>query len=352
MLCYILFYIFLLILITSCSAAILSRSMTSLNQYFNRHVTLPVSSELQQVLMTIGSVGIKIAEELAAAPINGALGLAASDEANPSGDSQKKLDVVANDLMKTALRATGAVFAMASEEDAEVELVPAVGGSESLFVAFDPLDGSSNIDCASPTGTIFGVYRRDDSQPLLRAARGSMVAAGYVLYSSSTEYVLSCGAVVAGFTLDRASGDFVLTRPRITAPPHGPFYSLNEGRSADWPRGLFQYIDDVKNGRGRQRGVRYSSRYVCSLVADLHRTLLYGGWAGNPRSHLRLLFEAAPLAFILEQAGGAGSDGKEALLDVQPASTHHRLPVFLGSAEDIAELHSYGDIQQLTSIKY
>ena len=127
--------------------------------------------------------------------------------------------------------------------------------------------------------------------------------------------------------------------------------SLNEGRSADWPDGLRRYIDDIKNGKSIW-GKRYSSRYVCSLVADFHRTLLYGGWAGNPRSHLRLLYEGLPLAMLVEEAGGKGTDGIQRLLDISLQQLHQRTPVFLGSKDDIIELLTYGDVQQIGTIKY
>lgn len=127
--------------------------------------------------------------------------------------------------------------------------------------------------------------------------------------------------------------------------PAGQIYSLNDARYFDWPAGLQKYIDTVRQGKG-QSGKQYSARYVCSLVADLHRTLLYGGWAGNPRSHLRLLYEANPLSFVAEQAGGKGSDGKRDILGIEPSALHQRLPFFVGSVEDIEELVGYEDVQQ------
>ncbi|KAK9845922.1 hypothetical protein WJX81_006049 [Elliptochloris bilobata] len=134
-------------------------------------------------------------------------------------------------------------------------------------------------------------------------------------------------------------------------PARGQIYSVNDARYFDWPAGLRRYIDDVRQGRG-QSGKQYSARYICSLVADFHRTLLYGGLAMNPRSHLRLVYEANPLAFLVEQAGGRGSDGVRRILDLAPEKLHQRLPLFLGSQEDIAELESYGDVQQLKNPGY
>ena len=185
-----------------------------------------------------------------------------------------------------------------------------------------------------------------------------LVGAGYVMYSSSTELVFAAassgggggGSGVHGFTLDPSSKQYLLTRQNIRVPTRGPFYSLNEGKSNDWPPALKSYIEDMKRGTGQVAGNKMSSRYVCSLVADVHRTMLYGGWCGNPRSHLRYLFEAAPLAFLFEKAGGAASDGVSDLLDLEPnKGLHHRLPVFLGSRGDIDELRRYGDVRQVGS---
>jgi fructose-1,6-bisphosphatase I len=145
---------------------------------------------------------------------------------------------------------------------------------------------------------------------------------------------------------------FCLSRTRIKCPPHGPYYSLNEAREPDWSPSLQQWIADAKTGRTATKQT-YSSRYVCSLCADFHRTLLQGGWCGNPRPHLRLLYEAAPLAFVMEAAGGSGTDGtSKHLLDVVPEGLHDRLSVFLGSSEDIADLVSYGDVRQVEFKRY
>jgi len=303
---------------------------------------------MPQNVIAIANSAVEISGMLSRAPIDGNIG-GGSGASSGDRDVQKPLDILSNDIVKTRLLKTGAVSWIATEEDDE----PIAGDiSRGLTVCYDPLDGSSNIDCASPTGSIFSISdpaSLDSGERFQLRPGDDLSCAGYVLYSSSTELVLSLGrehdAGVCGFTLDRATGDFVLTRSNIKVPERGQFYSLNDGRSTDWPEGLQRYIQHIKDGRG-ESGQRYSSRYVCSLVADLHRTLLYGGWCGNPRSHLRLLFEGAPLAFILEAAGGAGSDGIKRLLEIQPLKIHHRLPVFLGSRLDILELQSYKDVQQ------
>eukprot|EP00471_Norrisiella_sphaerica_P005433 CAMPEP_0184482368 /NCGR_PEP_ID=MMETSP0113_2-20130426/3933_1 /TAXON_ID=91329 /ORGANISM="Norrisiella sphaerica, Strain BC52" /LENGTH=347 /DNA_ID=CAMNT_0026862061 /DNA_START=219 /DNA_END=1262 /DNA_ORIENTATION=- len=274
---------------------------------------------------------------------------------NVQGEKQKKLDVYANEVMKKALFETGVVAALATEEEENIILpTPTVNQGPLFAVAFDPLDGSSNIDCSVPTGTIFSIYKvpgkksndpeSTSTNPFLQPVT-SIVASGYVMYSSATSLVFSVGKGTHILSLDPDTKKFVLTSARVRVPDRGPFYSLNEARYFDWPKGLQKYISDVKQGHGTW-GKKYSSRYVCSLVADVHRTILYGGWAGNPRPHLRLLFEAAPLSFLLDQAGGKGSDGSRPILSYTPASLHQRLPVFLGSVEDIEELESYGEVQQ------
>ena len=254
------------------------------------------------------------------------------------------------------------------------------GKSSLPFVAvFDTLDGSSNIAACIPTGTIFGIYRRTNSEARGGGGGGGeggegedggalverealrpgkhLLLAGYSLYSSATMLVLTLSggseeAGTHGFTLDPDIDAFVCTHPRIRVPQRGQFYSLNDARFDDWSPELQRYITTVRQGRG-QSGKQYAARYVCSLVADLHRTLLYGGWAGNPRSHLRRVYEAAPLSAVTAAAGGRATDGEAAsVLDVSPEALHSRAPFFAGSSLDIAELLSFGDVRQSGKKKY
>ncbi|KAL3687861.1 hypothetical protein R1sor_014170 [Riccia sorocarpa] len=274
-----------------------------------------------------------------------------------SRDAPKPLDIVANDIIKAALRKSGNVAALASEEEDS----PVWIGEGQYVVVFDPLDGSRNIDASIPTGTIFGIYRRlfaTGNLPLVEQARkhclrkgSELVASGYALYSSATMLCLSVGDGAHAFTLDGSCGEFVLTHRDLKIPKRGQIYSVNDARYHDWPAGLRRYIDDIRQGKG-QYPKKYSARYICSLVADLHRTILYGGVAMNPRSHLRLVYEAHPLSFLVEQAHGKGSDGKRRILDLQATDLHQRLPLFLGSPDDILELESYGDVQQLVNPGY
>ncbi|KAK9901591.1 hypothetical protein WJX75_003787 [Coccomyxa subellipsoidea] len=297
----------------------------------------------------------KIAHLLSRAGIEDLFGEAEAPAGSADRDKAKKLDIVANEVMKVALEGTGRVSLMASEEDDEPVSVHSACGREggSYVAVFDPLDGSRNIDASIPTGTIFGLYAAATSgEPTDALQPGTrQIAAAYSLYSSATMLVVSWGSGVHGFTLDTTVGEFVLSHPKIQIPQRGQIYSVNDARYFDWPEGLRRYIDDIRQGKG-QNPKQYSARYICSLVADFHRTLLYGGVAMNPRSHLRLIYEANPLGFLAEQAGGRASDGKRRILDIQPEKLHQRLPLFLGSPDDIAELESYEDVQQINNPGY
>ncbi|KAL6218346.1 hypothetical protein ACLB2K_011560 [Fragaria x ananassa] len=273
-------------------------------------------------------------------------------------DAPKPLDILSNEIILSSLRNSGKVAVMASEED---DTPVWISDDGPYVVVTDPLDGSRNIEASIPTGTIFGIYKRlaeldhlpKEEKALLNSLQAGtrLVAAGYVLYSSATIFCTSFGSGTHAFTLDHSTGDFILTHPSLKIPPRGQIYSVNDARYFDWPEGLRKYIDTVRQGKGRYPK-KYSARYICSLVADLHRTLLYGGVAMNPRDHLRLVYEANPLSFLVEQAGGKGSDGKNRILSIQPIKLHQRLPLFLGSLEDMDELESYGDVQQKVNPGY
>ncbi|KAK3016270.1 hypothetical protein RJ639_006101 [Escallonia herrerae] len=299
---------------------------------------------------------------LVASPYNTSLGEhsgIAGGGAGASGrDKPKPLDIVSNEIILSSLRNSGKVAVMASEEDD----APIWLNDDGPFVVVtDPLDGSRNIDASIPTGTIFGIYNRlveadhlptEEKAMLNSLQSGSrLVASGYVLYSSATILCTSFGSGTHAFTLDHSTGDFVLTHPSIKIPPRGQIYSVNDARYFDWPEGLRRYIDTVRQGKGKNPK-KYSARYICSLVADFHRTLLYGGVTMNPRDHLRLVYEANPLSFLVEQAGGRGSDGTIRILSIQPVKLHQRLPLFLGSLEDMEELETYGDVQQKVNPGY
>ncbi|OEU14166.1 putative fructose-1,6-bishosphatase [Fragilariopsis cylindrus CCMP1102] len=292
---------------------------------------------------------------------------------NIQGEEQKKLDVISNDVLKNALRWSGQLTTLASEEeDRPVDIMGnSVSSSEILledtgrYVAvFDPLDGSSNVDAGIPVGTIFGIFDQaecsiEDIEDLSDSVKmeekclqdtlqpgNNLVAAGYCLYSSATSFVFTLGAGVYGFTLDENIGEFILTHADMKIPPRGKIYSFNEANRWDWDRPLQLYITDIQQGLGDTKS-RYSSRYIGSMVGDVHRTLQYGGIFGypadkrNPDGKLRLLYEAAPMAFILEQAGGLALTGKNRIMNIPPTSVHQRVPCILGSRDDVLEMRRY-----------
>ncbi|PHT70202.1 Fructose-1,6-bisphosphatase, chloroplastic [Capsicum annuum] len=281
---------------------------------------------------------------------------------NAQAEDQKKLDVVSNEVFSNCLRASGRTGIIASEEeDVPVAVEESYYGN--YIVVFDPLDGSSNIDAAVSTGSIFGVYSPNDDclldledTTMLDSVEqrcivnvcqpgNNLLAAGYCMYSSAVIFVLSLGNGVFSFTLDPMFGEFILTQEHIQIPKAGKIYAFNEGNYQLWDDRLKKYIDHLKDPG--PSGNPYSSRYIGSLVGDFHRTLLYGGIYGYPRDKksrngkLRLLYECAPMSFIVEQAGGKGSDGQQRILDIQPAEIHQRVPLYIGSIEEVEKLEKY-----------
>jgi len=290
-------------------------------------------------------------------------------EVNVQGEDQKKLDVITNDLLKRALRFTGRLGVLASEEeDVPVNLAEnanegvLIDESEKYVAVFDPLDGSSNVDAGIPTGTIIGIYEHDencvidpDSAEEERTAQEAqclantlqpgtnLVAAAYCLYSSSTFFVLTLGAGTYGFTLDENIGEFVLSHPNIRIPETSSIISFNEANTPNWDEPLQEVISKWKKGTGKS-GNKFSSRYIGSMVGDVHRTLLYGGVFGYPgdkknkNGKLRLLYEGAPMSYIVEQAGGLSTTGRKRVMEISPEVVHQRVPVLMGSKNDIQEI--------------
>nr|WP_287938598.1 class 1 fructose-bisphosphatase [Algoriphagus sp.] len=297
------------------------------------------SGELSQLLRDIALAAKIVNRETnraGLANIGGAFG-----QTNVQGEEQQKLDVIANIRFMRALSKGGEVCAIVSEEeDAVIDLQ---NNSGKYVVAIDPLDGSSNIDVNISIGTIFSIYRRKSPigspiqlKDIMQPGR-EQVAAGYVLYGSSTMLVYTTGCGVNGFTYENSLGEFFLSHPDIQAPKTGNIYSINEGLQLEWEKGIAAYIQSCKERK-------MQSRYIGSLVADFHRNLLKGGiylypaTQKNPSGKLRLLYEANALAFIIEQAGGKASDGKQRILDVQPESLHQRTPLLIGSAQMVEEV--------------
>jgi fructose-1,6-bisphosphatase I len=268
---------------------------------------------------------------------------------NVQGEQVMKLDDFANDVLVKVLDHTGYLCVMASEEMADPIPIPQQFQKGPYVIVFDPLDGSSNIDANVNIGTIFGIYRRLTASgdgtlgDLLQPGR-SLMCAGYVVYGPSTMLVYTTGKGVHGFTLDPSVGEFLLSHPDIKTPPRSKIYSVNEGNYRYWAPEVRAYVDHLKGGDGKEERKPYSLRYIGSLVADFHRNLVYGGIFMYPadqkeakavRGKLRLLYEANPLAFIAEQAGGVATDGERRILDLEPQDLHQRTPLYIGSRDDV-----------------
>lgn len=301
--------------------------------------------ELSRLLRDIGIAAKIVNREVNKAGLADILGEFGS--VNVQGEDVKKLDVFANEQFIAALSAGGETCAVASEEnEGLVHIDSIVSKNAKYIVCVDPLDGSSNIDVNVAIGTIFSIYRRtsfsgpaDESDYLQRGTE--QVAAGYIIYGSSTMLVYTTGKGVNGFTLDPSIGEFCLSHPDMKCPAEGKIYSINEGNYVHFQDGVKQYIKycQVEDSASKRP---YSSRYIGSLVADFHRNLLKGGifiypsTLKSPKGKLRLLYECNPLAFIIEQAGGKASDGFRRILDIQPVSLHQRTPLFIGSSDMVS----------------
>lgn len=320
-----------------------------------------IDTELTIVLSSISMACKQIASLVQRAGISNLTGVQGA--VNIQGEDQKKLDVVSNEVFSNCLRSSGRTGIIASEEE-DVPVAVEESYSGNYIVVFDPLDGSSNIDAAVSTGSIFGIYSPNDEclaeivgdDPTLALTEqrcvvevcqpgSNLLAAGYCMYSSSVIFVLTIGKGVFSFTLDPMYGEFVLTQENIQIPKAGKIYSFNEGNYQLWDDKLKKYVDDLKDPG--PSGKPYSARYIGSLVGDFHRTLLYGGIYGYPRDKkskngkLRLLYECAPMSFIVEQAGGKGSDGHQRVLDIKPTEIHQRVPLYIGSSDEVEKVEKY-----------
>jgi len=319
-------------------------ALKTLGQFIiERQADFPYAKgELSRLLRDVGIASKIVNREVNKAGLVDILG--AQGTRNVHGENVTKLDIYANDQFIGALGSGGETSAIASEENDEiVPITTKVSKQAKYVVCVDPLDGSSNIDVNVSIGSIFAIYRRlDPDKPYIEAdflqPGTAQVAAGYVIYGSSTMLVYTTGHGVNGFTLDPSIGEFCLSHPDMKCPETGSIYSINEGNYSRFPDGVKKYIkhcqvDDDATGRP------YASRYIGSLVADFHRNLLKGGifiypsTAKSPNGKLRLLYECNPLAFIIEQAGGKASDGQQRILDLVPTALHQRTPFFIGSTE-------------------
>ncbi|KAF5747595.1 Fructose-1 6-bisphosphatase [Tripterygium wilfordii] len=281
---------------------------------------------------------------------------------NIQGEDQKKLDVISNEVFCNCLRSSGKTGIIASEEE-DVPVAVEETYSGNYIVVFDPIDGSANIDTALTTGSIFGIYGPDrqclidiDDESTLDQENQrcivnvcqpgrNLLAAGYCLYSSSVVFTLSIGKGVYAFTLDPTYGEFVLTHENIKIPASGKIYSFNEGNYDLWDDKLKNYLCHLR--QPGSNGKPYSGRYIGCLVGEIHRMLLCGGIYGNPKNknskngNLRLLYECAPMSYLVEQAGGKAIDGQQRILDIQPVEIHQRTPIFIGSQDEVEKLQGY-----------
>jgi fructose-1,6-bisphosphatase I len=311
-----------------------------------------VSGEFSGLLHDIALAGKMITKEVRRAGLIDILGT--TEEINIQGEIVQKLDEYANDLLINTLTRSGRVCAMASEENVGIIEVPENVTAGKYLVSIDPLDGSSNIDVNVSIGTIFSIHKKISSGPMGGSEdflqEGSrQVAAGYVIYGSSTMLVYTTGSGVHGFTLDPSVGEFLLSHEDMRMPEACNIFSINEGNYNYWDEGTRRYIDYVKEIDGPTNRP-YSSRYIGTFVSDFHRNLIYGGIFLYPVDYkdpekaegkLRLLFEAAPMAMIVEQAGGYASTGKERILDIVPTEIHQRVPLIIGTREEVLRYEEF-----------
>lgn len=327
--------------------------VTTLNQFIiEKQAEYPgATGEFSRLLHHIGIAAKKVHREVNKAGLVDILGKVGS--INVQGEDQQKLDVYSDTIFLDELRASGECCGVASEENQDIVVFDTGWCKDGKYIiCMDPLDGSSNIDVNVSVGTIFSIYKRlspvgepptpeDFLQPGV-----NQIAAGYVIYGSSTMLVYTSGNGVNGFTLDTSIGEFCLSHPNIKAPEVGKIYSINEGNYINFPTGVKKYIkycQEIDEATKRP----YTSRYIGSLVADFHRNMLKGGLflypetKSHPKGKLRLIYECNPIAFIAEQAGAEAIDGEGRIMEVQPTSLHQRVPFYTGSVNMISKLKEF-----------
>jgi fructose-1,6-bisphosphatase I len=325
----------------------MSNGLTLSEQFFRDQAQSGASGDLSTVLNRISLAARMIASEIMRAGFVGKLGLTGGT--NVQDEQVRELDLISNDIVSQVMDHASMIAGIGSEEIEDVYPMP--GSEDGRYVlTIDPLDGSGNVDVDGPMGTIFGIYKRPagragqpaDITDFLQPGR-DLVASGYVLYGPSTMFVYTVGGTVNGFTLDRTIGTFFLTHPDIRIPEGAGNYAVNEANETGWSPEVREMVAAFRR-QETQCGPR-QARYAGALVADVHRTLLKGGvylyppTEAKPEGKLRLLYENAPLAFLVERAGGAATDGHGRILDITPTALHQRTPLYIGSAGDVAEVH-------------
>jgi len=311
------------------------------------------AGELIALLQDVATACKRISALVNQGELAGVLGTAGTE--NVQGEQQKKLDIISNDVFIESNVWTGRLAGLASEEMDDMFPIPSAYPTGDYLITFDPLDGSSNIDVNGSVGTIFSIMRHtsdsaaDNSSFLQRGME--QVAAGYCLYSSASMLVLTTGQGVSGFTLDPVVGEFVLTHPSMQIPAKTSEYAINASNARHWEAPVKRYIDEVIAGRAGPRERDFNMRWAGSMVGDLHRVLCRGGvflypqdakmTAAGKTGKLRLMYEANPMGFIVEQAGGLASTGRERILDIAPDDLHQRVPVIMGSRDEVQRLIDY-----------
>jgi len=307
----------------------------------------PHGRELAALLVDVAAVVKAISAAVGKGPLLGLASLAGSE--NLQGEAQKKLDLVADELFARGVEWSGLVGALASEERDDVHFID---GDGPLALVFDPLDGSNNLDMNLPVGSIFSVLALpggDRAPGAVLQPGHRQLAAGYAIYGPSTQVVITVGRGTHGFTLDREIGNFVLTHPGIRIPEEASDYLINASNRRFWEPPVTRYVDECKAGKEGPRGRDFNTRWVASMVADVHRILLRGGIYMYPRDQkeanregrLRLLYEANPIGFILEQAGGRASTGRQPVLGVKPSALHQRIGFVFGSKHEVERIERY-----------
>ena len=311
-----------------------------------------INADLRLLIEVVARAVKAISVTVSKGALAGVLGEAGTD--NVQGEAQKKLDVIANEILLQANEWGGHLAAMASEEVEEVHHIPFDYPRGGYLLLFDPLDGSSNIDVNVSVGTIFSVLKNPeqsqepDENSFLQPGR-EQAAAGYALYGPSTLFVLTVGHGTHGFTLDREMGSFVYTHPFMTIPADTAEYAINASNTRFWEEPVQRYISELQAGKTGPRERDFNMRWVASMVADIHRILTRGGIfmypldekCRNQGGKLRLMYEANPMALLIEQAGGAATTGRKRMLDIEPHKLHQRIPVIMGSKNEVDRVTAY-----------
>ncbi|MCD8494377.1 MAG: class 1 fructose-bisphosphatase [Burkholderiaceae bacterium] len=334
----------------------MSKKRTSLTQYLveKQRTDKALPAELRLLIEIVSRACKTISHSVSKGALGGVLG--SLDQENVQGEVQKKLDVIANEVLLEANEWGGHLAAMASEEMEKIHLIPNRYPKGEYLLMYDPLDGSSNIDVNVSIGTIFSVLQappsasgRDITEEDFLQPGVTQVAAGYAIYGPQTMLVLTVGEGVVGFTLDREMGSWVLTHENMQIPEDTQEFAINMSNVRHWAPPMKRYIDECLAGKDGPRGKNFNMRWIASMVADVHRLIMRGGifmypWDSrepNKPGKLRLMYEANPMSMLVEQAGGMATDGRRRILDIEPKGMHERVSVVLGSKNEVARVTQY-----------